>query len=64
MLAQSTGKYSAKVRTSVCKKSGPPGSDPTGVAAGNYAKMFPIVVALILVNLDMAAELDKVPTMI
>ena len=46
------------------KKSGPSGSDLAKVAAGNNAKIFPTVAALIFVNLDMDAELDKVSTMV
>ncbi len=63
VLVWSSGKYSFKTGKSVHKKSGPLRSEPTSVAAGNNVKMFPMVVALILVNLDMEAELDKVPTM-
>ncbi len=44
------------------EKSGPLGSNPAEVAAGNNAKMFPTIVALIFANLDMDAELDKVTT--
>ncbi len=62
VLAQSSRKYSSKARTSMCKKSGPSGSDLAKVAAGNNAKMFPTVAALIFVNLDVDAELDDVPT--
>ncbi len=64
MLAQSSRKYSSKAGTSVHKKSGPFRSDPAEVVAGNNAKMFPMVVALIFVNLDIDAELDKLPTMV
>ncbi len=46
------------------KKSGPLGSDSAEVILGNSAKMFPTVVALIFVSLDVEAELDKVPTMV
>ncbi len=46
------------------KKSGPLGSDPTEVMLGNSAKMFPTVVALIFMNLEMEAELDKVLTIV
>ncbi len=62
VLAQSSGKYSSKARTSVRKKSGTLGSDPIGVVAGNNAKMFPTVPALILVNLDIDVELDEIQT--
>ncbi len=46
------------------KNSGPLGSDPVEVMLGNSAKMFLTVVALILMNLDMEAELDEVPTIV
>ncbi len=51
------------VWTSVHGKSGPLGSDPADAVLGSNAKMFPTVAALIFVNLDVDAELDKVPTM-
>ncbi len=63
VLAQSSGKYSSKIGTLVLEKSGTSGREPTGVAAGNNAKMFPTVAAMILVKLDMDDELDKAPTM-
>ncbi len=46
------------------EKSGPLGSNPAEVAAGNNAKMFPFVDALIFANLDMDVELDKVLVMV
>ncbi len=62
MLAQSSGKYFPNAMALVCKKSGPYGSQPAAASADSSAKMFPIVVALILVFLDVDAELDEVPT--
>ncbi len=60
-LAQSSRKYSSKARTSMREKSGPLESDPAEVVLGNNTKMFPTVGVMIFVNLDMDAELDKVP---
>ncbi len=40
VLTQSSGKYSSKPGTLVCKKSGPLGSDLAEVVAGSNAKMF------------------------
>ncbi len=48
----------------MCKKSGPSGIEPVGFTACSKAKMFHTVAALILVNLDMDAALDKVPMMV
>ncbi len=64
MLEQFSGKYSSKVGTLVRKKSGPLGSDPTEVVLDNSAKMLPTVAALLFVNLDVDAELDKVPIIV
>ncbi len=44
-------------------KSDPLGSEPAEVVLGSNAKMLPTVAALIIVNLDVDAELEEVPTM-
>ena len=47
----------------VHRKSGPSIREPAAVVLGRSAKMFPTAAALIFVNLDVDAKLDKVPTM-
>ncbi len=52
VLAQFSGKYASNARTSMCEKSGPSESKPAAALTGSSAKMFPMAVALNLVNLD------------
>ncbi len=61
--AQFSWKYSPESRTLVQEKCGPLGSNSVVVTAGGNGKILPKAAALILIGLEMDAELDEVPTM-